>query len=153
MHSYLQVSLNINIFLLKRIFSRAPTDCVQYFTGISGSVQNYNFAGGQMLQSQTYVNCIRTEKGYCGIQWKQSSTTSPDPFEIQPSTPASNVVSNGGTCAAYIYIPNLSPDGIKPVPVPPGISGYQTQMCGVGFGVEGGTLTQALVSKYLYSSS
>ena len=35
-----------------------------------------------MLQSQIYNNCIRTEKGYCAIQWKESSTTSPDPFQV-----------------------------------------------------------------------
>merc|ERR1711997_400253 len=33
---------------------KAPTDCVQYFTGISDSIQSYNFAGGQILQSQNY---------------------------------------------------------------------------------------------------
>ena len=51
--------------------SRAPTDCVQYFTGISGNVQSYNFQGAQLLQGMNYKNCIRTEKGYCAIQWKQ----------------------------------------------------------------------------------
>ena len=30
---------------------RAPTDCVQYFTGIADTVQNYNY-GNQMLQNQ-----------------------------------------------------------------------------------------------------
>merc|ERR1711884_519905 len=61
---------------------KAPTDCVQYFTGKSGTVKSYNFGGGQLLQSQIYTNCIRTEAGYCAIQWKESSTTSPDPFDI-----------------------------------------------------------------------
>merc|ERR1712102_114489 len=53
---------------------RAPTDCTQYFTGVSGSVKSYNFAGGQLLNSQYYTNCIRTEKGYCAIMYKESST-------------------------------------------------------------------------------
>ena len=112
-------------------------------------MNSYNFAGSQLLQGQTYVNCIRTEKGYCAIQWKQSSTTSPDPFQVGAS-PTTAVGSSGSTCAVYIYIPNLSPDGIKPVPVPPGIAGFQTQMCGIDFGVEGATtgITQALVCKY-----
>ena len=40
----------MQIFLM--IFSnRAPTDCVQYFTGIADTVQNYNY-GGQMIQNQ-----------------------------------------------------------------------------------------------------
>ena len=45
---------------------KAPEDCVQYFTGSSGSVQSYNFQGGQLLTQQQYTNCIRTERGYCG---------------------------------------------------------------------------------------
>ena len=61
---------------------RAPTDCVQYFTGKAGNVKSYNFGGGQLIQSLTYQNCIRTEAGYCAIQWKESSTTSPDPFQV-----------------------------------------------------------------------
>ena len=39
---------------------RAPTDCVQYFTGTAGSVKSYNYAGGQILAGQRYNNCIRT---------------------------------------------------------------------------------------------
>ena len=42
---------------------RAPTDCVQWFTGISGNVYSYNFAGSQLLNAQSYNNCIRTEEG------------------------------------------------------------------------------------------
>merc|ERR1719410_929611 len=56
---------------------KAPADCVQYYTGVSGNVQNYNFNLGPYLNDQEYNNCIRTEKGYCSIQWKESSSTSP----------------------------------------------------------------------------
>merc|ERR1719445_738416 len=52
---------------------KAPTDCVQYFTGSTGTIQSYNFAGGQLLQGMYYTNCIRTEAGYCGIQYKEST--------------------------------------------------------------------------------
>ena len=38
---------------------RAPTDCVQYFTGTAGQIYSYNF--GQMLGGMYYTNCIRTE--------------------------------------------------------------------------------------------
>ena len=41
---------------------RAPTDCVQYFTGTAGQIYSYNF--GQMLGGMYYTNCIRTEVGY-----------------------------------------------------------------------------------------
>ena len=44
--------------------TRAPTDCVQYFTGLTGSVANYGFGSGDLLHSQQYSNCIRTEVLY-----------------------------------------------------------------------------------------
>ena len=103
-----------------------------------------------MLQSQSYENCIRTEQGYCAIQWKESSTTSPDPFQVGPiATVAANGAS-GTTCAQYITIPNLSPDGIRPIPVPLGLLAYQTTMCGSNFGIEDAvvsTISTALVCK------
>ena len=40
---------------------RAPTDCVQYFTGLTGSVANYGFGSGDLLINQEYTMCIRTE--------------------------------------------------------------------------------------------
>ena len=84
---------------------RAPADCTQYFTGTSGTVQSYNFQGGQLLVSQYYTNCIRTERGYCGILWKESSSTSPDPFQMTAS-PVTNAEATA--CPnSYIYIPNL----------------------------------------------
>ena len=134
------------------LLHRAPTDCVQYFTGKAGSVKSYNFGGGQLLQSQIYTNCIRTEKGYCAIQWKESSTTSPDPFGVGAS-PTTQIESNGcdaSAAGAFILIPNLSPDGIQKIPNPVGSQGYQSQQCGSNFGIEGmGTIAQPLVSKCL----
>jgi len=127
---------------------RAPTDCTQYFTGVSGSVKSYNFAGGQLLNSQYYTNCIRTEKGYCGIQWKESSTSSPDPFQM-----TKHPVTNGGSghptaCpASFIYIPNLSPDGISALPVPDATQEYYSTMCGGAFAIDGKALPLALISR------
>merc|ERR1719293_626093 len=127
---------------------KAPTDCVQYFTGKSGTVKSYNFGGGQLLQSQIYTNCIRTEKGYCGIQWKESSTTSPDPFQM-----TKHPVTNGGSghptaCpASFIYIPNLSPDGISALPVPDATQEYYSTMCGGAFAIDGKALPLALISR------
>merc|ERR1712183_113470 len=64
---------------------KAPTDCVQYFTAISDTVNSYN-AGNQLLQKQNYDNCIRQGKGYCRIQWKQNSATPPAPLSATPSS-------------------------------------------------------------------
>ena len=140
-----------NLQLSNYCVTRAPTDCVQYFTGKSGSVKSYNFAGSQFLQSQIYNNCIRTEKGYCAIQWKESSTTSPDPFGVGAS-PTTQIESDGCDATAnagFILIPNLSQDGIQKLPIPVSTTyAFQSQVCGSNFGIEGmGTIAQPLVSK------
>ena len=63
-----------------------------------------------------FTALIRTEKGYCAIQWKESSTTSPDPFGLDSITgAAANGAGPGSTAApaavacdtAYINIPTL----------------------------------------------
>jgi len=130
---------------------KAPTDCTQYFTGVSGSVQSYSY--GQMLVSQYYTNCIRTEAGYCSIQWKQSSTTSPDPFGIHSThapPPALAAAGNSATTLCthgFISIPDLSMDGVRAIPVPLGAGAFQSYMCGAIFGIEGQTTSAALISR------
>merc|ERR1712029_1105401 len=62
---------------------------------------------------------------------------------------------------AWITIPNLSPDGIQPIPL--GVTGFQDTVCGNNFGVEGAnaaqTVAQPLTSRTkpfvlsLYSTS
>ena len=65
-------SLKINHLIIQRLndrqlseleskITRAPSDCVQYFTGTTGSVANYGFGSGDLLLNQQYSNCIRTE--------------------------------------------------------------------------------------------
>jgi len=130
---------------------KAPTDCVQYFTGLSGSVYSYNFAGGQMLASMVYNNCIRTEKGYCAIQWKESSTTPPDSFGLGAAIASANAAGVLNACPlAYIAIPNLSQDGITPLTTSPVTTGaWQSQACGTNFGIEqtGSAIASPLVSR------
>ena len=75
---------------------------------------SYNYAGGQLLRGNYYTNCIRTEAGYCRIQWKESSTSSPDSFAMSAS-PSPTTLAGGGTppntayaCpTGFIYIPEL----------------------------------------------
>jgi len=43
--------------------------CTQWFTGVTGTLQSYNFAGGQHLANQDYSICIRQEAGYCNIEY------------------------------------------------------------------------------------
>merc|ERR1712117_516419 len=128
---------------------KAPTDCTQYFTGVSGSVLSYSY--GQMLNSQYYTNCVRTEKGYCSIQWKQSSTTSPDPFGILGTVTTSAAASGSSTTlctSGFVAIPDLSMDGISAIPVPYGTQAFQSYMCGTIFGLEAQTIpATALITR------
>jgi len=127
---------------------KAPTDCTQYFTGVAGNVQSYSY--GQLLISQYYTNCIRTEAGYCAIQWKQSSTTSPDPFGILGTTTTAAGAGGSSTTlctSGFVAIPDLSMDGITQIGVPLGVQGWQSYVCGTAFGVEGQTTSAALISR------
>lgn len=58
---------------------RPPTDCVQWYTGRSGTVENYNYnaGSGQVLAAQNYATCVRSERGYCAIQWSGTRVTTP----------------------------------------------------------------------------
>jgi len=125
---------------------KAPTDCTQYFTGVSGNVQSYSY--GQLLKSQYYTNCIRTEKGYCAIQWKQSSATSPDPFGIGAVTTAAASGSAPTLCSTgFVAIPDLSMDGVSAIPVPLGTVAFQSVMCGAEFGLDAQPTSAALISR------
>merc|ERR1712106_147116 len=125
---------------------KAPTDCVQYFTGSTGTIQSYNFAGGQLLQGMYYTNCIRTESGYCGIQYKESTGQTPDTFGMFPdSTNAES--STGGCPVSFVYIPNLSSDGISALGIPSSTESFISASCGGVFGLDGTAVSLALTSR------
>ena len=94
-------SMTFNLVLF-----RAPIDCLQYYTGASGSVASLNYPT-TILAGVTYDLCVRREHGYCGIQWSESATTSPDPFDLNDGSTADALV--GGTTASasdtYLAIP------------------------------------------------
>lgn len=125
---------------------RAPQDCVQYFTGTQGTVQSYGWAGAQLLAGMDYQNCIRTEAGYCGIEWKTSSGTTIDAFAIFSTAIVTQAISsglaqstqgvcNGATAGNFITIPMTSLDGISPIPTLANVPAYPTQFCGGIFGI------------------
>jgi len=113
---------------------RAPSDCLQYFTGKTGTVYSYNYAGAQFLAAMDYTNCIRTEKGYCAIEWKEKTGATPDPFHVYKSTSTAVVVDCDDQ---QVYVPNLSYDGIKNLGAPSTAATYnfQSSICGGVWGV------------------
>merc|ERR1711990_20132 len=118
---------------------KAPTDCVQYYTGTSGNVKSYNFAGSQMLSSMSYDNCIRQEKGYCRIQWQQNAASTPDPFQLDTAVAATNA----GNALGGVYNAIAYPCVLAYVKIPEGTANtnvllnglaYQNEWCGSDLG-------------------
>ena len=129
------------------LIPRAPTDCVQYFTGKTGTITSYNFAGAQFLQAQYYSNCIRTEQGFCRIQYRETAGTTPDSFLIaNGQTAGKDEV--GGCPAGFLFIPNLSPDGITPLPIPDSAQEFRSISCGGAFAINTKTVSVQLTSKF-----
>lgn len=107
----------------------APTDCVQWFTGVEGYVQSYGFGSGQLLSSQNYQACVRQEKEYCAIEWAASTRTTPDSFGLLHAATAGFGESTIGTCvSSYVNIP-----GAINYPNLPTIN----NMCGEGWAKDG----------------
>jgi len=83
---------------------RPPADCLQYHTGVSGNIQSFNFANGQLLSSQAYRICFRQELEYCKISYTASLVSSPDPFELKTGT--SGTTTTVANCQlTYLGIP------------------------------------------------
>jgi len=82
---------------------KPPEGCLQYFTGTTGYIQSYNYAGGTHLASQLYNNCIRAEQGYCSIGF--TAVTSTD-FQVSLITPtaAPAAIGNLGDSCTLDYI-------------------------------------------------
>ena len=98
----------------------------------------------------------RLYSGWCAnvmllaILWKESSSTSPDPFQMTANPSA--VAGTGAPTAcpnSYIYIPNLSPDGIKGLPSAASTSEYYSTLCGSNIGHDNTAISLALASTYM----
>lgn len=76
---------------------KAPTDCLQYLTGISNSLRSFNF-GDTMIRNLQYDVCIRPEIGMCQFELRESSTAT-ESFRLGSMAAAANTgaAENGGT--------------------------------------------------------
>ena len=63
--------------------SKAPSDCFQYFTGISGQIQSLNYPTG-LLTDLMYTICVRRHAGYCGVEYKLNDSPT-DAFYLDAS--------------------------------------------------------------------
>ena len=113
-------------------------------------------------------NCIRTNKGYCRIQWQESPGTTPDTFQLDTQDAAAGAAStmaaggvhsptpeNPGNLAAvacplaYVQIPDSSVNGITPLPIPPSGLAFQSVYCGgvLGLTNDGAIIPTAITCK------
>ena len=96
------------ILVAKHVFYyRAPSDCYQYHTGVSGTVSSLNYAVA-MLATGAYTVCIRREDGHCGISWREVATTSPDAFDLDSALTTATGNGVAAPSGAYLGIPGSS---------------------------------------------
>jgi len=139
--------------------SRAPTDCLTYFTGTAGTLISYNWAGAQYIEGMYSKYCVRTERGYCSINWTPTSGTTIDSFGLFASAIYTSAIaiatafSAAATCLQTggigIMIPKTSNDGITALPVIaaiPALDPFPDAFCGGVFGFEGDASTRTLTS-------
>ena len=89
-----------------------PDGCLQYFTGVSGTVSSFNFPTTSStvsstvthLSNQLYHMCWRQERGYCAVCFITAITPSPDTVASQTSFGLSNsaIAAAGDTGSACI---------------------------------------------------
>jgi len=92
---------------------KAPNDCSQYFTGLSGSLKSPNFGGGTQLWSQDLTYCIRREHGYCAVGYGPTQGNSAtDTFGLKIGSTAALVGASASGEAAHISIPGGIPDSV-----------------------------------------
>ena len=87
----------------------APANCLQYFTGITGTVSSWNYEDTNYIHTnnQDYAICVRREQGYCGASWTQDS--SPNSFGVDGPMEKGRA---GANCRLdYLAIPGGSVTG------------------------------------------
>ncbi|CAL8110369.1 unnamed protein product [Orchesella dallaii] len=86
--------------------ARAPTGCLQYYTGVSGVVESFNFQGGMHLANLDYSVCVRMEDGMRFIDWSPCSANSVrfagGPAQL-PTAPTANAMCQN-TLTDYLVI-------------------------------------------------
>ncbi|KAK9881469.1 hypothetical protein WA026_016353 [Henosepilachna vigintioctopunctata] len=104
--------------------TKAPTGCLMYYTGLTGTVRSFNYGtatafdpttglrGTRELVNENYGVCISMAPGYCSIEWSSCNANS---FIVSDNDAAINPPQTlyGADCDAdFVIIPNpFLPDG------------------------------------------
>merc|ERR1711976_20353 len=130
--------------------SRAPADCVQYYTGAAGEVRSYGFPGNKFLAPQNMMTCIRRELGFCGIVYRTNAgiEASPvDPFLVSNEANAATGTSSTATeqCQdGRLIVPNYRSSNAGATTALR--AGYE--FCGTKLNVVNGTTVEGTVHQY-----
>ena len=90
------------------------SSCRQWLTGVTGTVQSFNFASTNTPQwlEGTYTICVRREAGYCTICYQQST----DANSFQTDTTIAAGASGTSSCTdtiARVFIPDSNVGGTR----------------------------------------
>jgi len=99
--------------------ARADNSCLQYYTGVSGTIRSFNYddVNGRQLSNQDYSICIRTENNFCSVAY---SVCPNSVFSISgPSggsatttgTPVGALVGSSSCNSDWLTIPCASDNG------------------------------------------
>ncbi|XP_019870330.2 uncharacterized protein LOC109598852 [Aethina tumida] len=113
---------------------KAPTGCLQYFTSLTGTVNNFNYGTGingnlvtqnidgndqpiavpgtRQMANENYGVCVQMQPGYCSIKWSQGSDSTS--FTVNNSTALQEAIRGlpgdplkGENCTTdYVVVPN-----------------------------------------------
>jgi len=74
--------------------AKAADGCLQYYTGVAGTVEsfNYNNAAGLQLSDTDYSVCVRMERNFCGIQYAACADNTQPSTPTSPTSPAASLV-------------------------------------------------------------
>ena len=92
---------NGSLYICSTIILAAANGCLQYFTGVSGNLQsfNYNNAAGLQLSDTDYTICVRMERNFCGIQYNacaDNTVVTPTPNPAQSLTQSFSISGTSG---------------------------------------------------------
>jgi len=114
--------------------------CFQYHTGITGTIQSYNFAGGNQLVGQNYKNCIRQEEGYCCIQYNVISYDMGGGLADTITTCATGGIAGANRCAGASLCSMdmlIIPGAQQTINGNPGSSEHYERFCGLNLNALG----------------
>ena len=72
---------------------RAPTDCLQYHTGLGGQITSfgYNSGSGALTGDQKYNICLRQEPGFCAFDVSETRSGTPDAWDLDDTGSSAKV--------------------------------------------------------------